>query len=117
MKEIKGYKCEFCGKVYQKPAFCVAHEKYCSKNPIHKSPCTDCQNLQVGKRTYVVWRNERTTKEFICGVSQQKLYSIKVARFQSFITDDYFRDAVKMPTECGDYKPFPNPADADYEPF
>lgn len=42
MKEVKAFKCSFCGKLYQKQYFCQNHEKSCNKNPDSKRACFDC---------------------------------------------------------------------------
>jgi hypothetical protein len=41
MKEIKAFKCEFCGKVYQNEGTCKAHEYKCYFNPRTRS-CASC---------------------------------------------------------------------------
>lgn len=50
MKEIKAFKCEFCGKVYEKIVTCKSHEYKCYFNPRTKS-CASCafQKLENGK--------------------------------------------------------------------
>jgi hypothetical protein len=50
MKEIKAFKCEFCGKVYQNERTCKAHEYKCYFNPRTRS-CASCafQKLDYGK--------------------------------------------------------------------
>ena len=44
MKQIKAYKCDFCGKIVKTKAWMERHELYCFKNPASKS-CITCVNL------------------------------------------------------------------------
>lgn len=47
MKEIKAYKCGYCGKLYQRKPNCAEHEdKHCLKNPKIRPMCFDCEHRQ-----------------------------------------------------------------------
>lgn len=47
MKEIKAYKCGYCGKLYQRKPNCAEHEdKHCLKNPKIRPMCFDCELMQ-----------------------------------------------------------------------
>ena len=45
MKEVKAYKCEFCGKLFLRKNTCEEHEKNgCSKIPKNKFLIKYCKN-------------------------------------------------------------------------
>ena len=44
MKQIKAYRCDFCGKIVKTKAWMEKHELYCFKNPESKS-CVTCFHL------------------------------------------------------------------------
>lgn len=44
MKQIKAYRCDFCGKIVKTKAWMEEHELYCFKNPASKS-CITCVSL------------------------------------------------------------------------
>lgn len=50
MKIIKNvilYKCEYCGKKYQRKHACHDHEIICNKNPKNRRPCLNgCKHLE-----------------------------------------------------------------------
>lgn len=47
MKEIKAYKCGYCGKLYQRKHACRRHEDNdCLKNPKIRPVCFDCKLMQ-----------------------------------------------------------------------
>lgn len=54
MKEIKTtiYKCDHCGKIYQKKFYCIKHEKDCRKNPANDRPCFHCDHLKMKEFEY-----------------------------------------------------------------
>jgi hypothetical protein len=47
MEEINKtvYKCEYCGKIYQRKHFCINHEKQCIKNLDNFRICNGCRFL------------------------------------------------------------------------
>lgn len=48
MKVLKiAYKCEYCGKLYQKAGWCFRHEVKCKRNPSNDRPCLHCDCLEV----------------------------------------------------------------------
>lgn len=61
MKEIKAYKCGYCGKLYQRKPSCASHEdNHCLKNPKIRPVCFDCKLMQQTEETedvpYVIER-------------------------------------------------------------
>lgn len=49
MKEVKAYRCEFCGKVFLRKNTCEKHEKNdCSKIPKNRALCYECKHYNVG---------------------------------------------------------------------
>ena len=52
MKEIKAYKCGYCGKLYQLAPCCARHENNHSlKNPNIRPVCFDCRLMQLTEET------------------------------------------------------------------
>lgn len=48
MKEFQGYKCDHCGKLYQRKKACKKHEnELCGKAPKNNHPCFNCPHLHV----------------------------------------------------------------------
>lgn len=45
--EMTIYKCEHCGKIYQRKFYCLKHEETCRKNPANQRPCFDCECLEM----------------------------------------------------------------------
>ena len=62
MKEIMGYRCEYCGKVYLKKAACHIHETTrCNRNPFIRPYCYSCQHYhkaQWDDVENIVWRSD-----------------------------------------------------------
>ena len=84
MKNITGYKCDHCGKLYQQKKACQKHEDVlCSKHPNNEHPCWSCPYIDVsvvdnflGDDPYSgeVWVK---SKAFYCPKKNVNLYSYK----------------------------------------
>lgn len=86
MKEIKAYKCGYCGKLYQRKPNCIRHEdNHCLKNPKIRPICFDCKFMQCSEETEDVdwWvtmmdgREVRVSRKFkrtICRETGKKMY-------------------------------------------
>lgn len=49
MKEVKAYRCEFCGKLFLRKNNCEEHEKNdCTKIPKKRALCYECKHYDVG---------------------------------------------------------------------
>lgn len=49
MKEVKAYRCEFCGKLFLRKHICDKHEKNdCTKIPKNRALCYECIHYNVG---------------------------------------------------------------------
>jgi hypothetical protein len=46
MKEIKAYKCDHCGKVYQRKHNAKIHEEKCKESPDNNRACFGCRFLE-----------------------------------------------------------------------
>ena len=53
MKIITGYKCDFCGKLYQRKYNCEYHEARCKKNPNNFRACFGCKFCT--KEVFDIW--------------------------------------------------------------
>lgn len=50
MKEVKAYRCEFCGKLFLRKNNCEEHEKNdCSKIPKNRALCYECKHYKMNK--------------------------------------------------------------------
>lgn len=50
MKEVKAYRCEFCGKLFLRKNNCEEHEKNdCTKIPKNRALCYECKHYQMNK--------------------------------------------------------------------
>lgn len=86
MKEIKAYKCGYCGKLYQRKPSCRRHEDNdCLKNPKIRPVCFDCKLMQCSEETEDVVlrvamidgrevRASRMFKRTICRETGKKMY-------------------------------------------
>ena len=99
------YKCDHCGKIYQRERFVPAHESACKKNPENNIACSGCAFMQeIEKRidvdTFDGYRTI-TRKGFFCKKKKIGLYPPKAVH--SGVIDKYpdnFEDEERMPTEC-----------------
>ena len=118
MKEVKAYRCEFCGKVFLRKNTCEEHEKhYCNKIPLNRALCYDC------KYYHAAYENEVKDVELVrddgikftkrMQLNRCKIYNFLI--FNSLHMPDYICDALigagwqYMPTVengCGCYKRF-----------
>lgn len=90
MKQIKAYRCDFCGKVSINKL--THHEKYCKKNPVNNHACFDCQFLDV----FFVYVDEIRTKQFKCSIDSALMHSY-VARKRNL---DSVNSTELMPNIC-----------------
>ena len=79
MKEVKGYRCEFCGKTYLRPHACKDHEENrCRRNPQNIPFCYSCQHYSPAE-----WREKETVYywlEYQCGGEDQFEKTIDINR-------------------------------------
>ena len=98
MKKITAYKCDHCGKLYQRKSACEKHEKACSKNPENDRACFGCIHLR--KETHEEdgpWTT-RKYKFFFCGKLDHFVHPPKVEhKGNAFDTDQY---NLPMRKEC-----------------
>jgi len=113
MKEITNvtlYACSFCGRKFQRKHFAIYHEAYkCVKNPNNHHKCFagyGCKNLNREDCTiepkygagYTVGVN------FYCALHEEKeMFTFKQNKRRRFFVENISKDAIRMPTECGDY--------------
>ena len=54
MKEVKAYRCEFCGKLFLRKHNCEEHEKNdCHKIPKNRALCYECKHYQIASENEV----------------------------------------------------------------
>lgn len=82
IKNVTLYKCDHCGKKYQRIDACARHEKACGANPNNFTDCSDCVALE--RKTAIVhmeYTNEHVEHEvFWCKNKNNFLYPPKVER-------------------------------------
>tara|TARA_R110002012_G_scaffold155511_2_gene316396 strand:+ start:206 stop:592 length:387 start_codon:yes stop_codon:yes gene_type:complete len=128
MKEFKGYKCDHCGKLYQKKHACEKHEeKLCSKSPNNQHPCHKCKYLEVGEGEYITsncmgYDVEVRQKFFFCSKKKVNLHTYKFDRhvksFDPALFDDD-KDLERMPKkdDCKEFVRYGKFIDINGEPF
>ena len=53
MKKLTAYKCDHCGKFYQREKMCERHEKACNKNAENWRACSGCKFLSKKRVTTI----------------------------------------------------------------
>ena len=117
MKEFKGYKCDHCGKLYQKKHACEKHEnKLCRKTPNNNHPCWSCPHLNdsvedtfIGDDPYSgeVWIK---SKAFYCKKKEVNLYSFGFDKYIAAYDPAQFDESkpiCRMPSKidpCSDFE-------------
>lgn len=74
MKEVKAYRCQYCGKLYLTKRGCERHENdICTKSPERRPLCYNCKNYRA---TYDEHEREKITITEYLGedVSYQNFY-------------------------------------------
>lgn len=120
MKEVKAYRCEFCGKVFLRKNTCEKHEKNdCSKIPNNRALCYECIHYNVG---FISFEKEEDIElvrddgiKFIKRMKRNRCEIYNFLLFNSLHMPDYICDALigagwkYMPTVengCECYKRF-----------
>lgn len=59
----RAFRCEHCGKLYERKFSCESHEFYCMANPLNRSACDVCDNASEFNK-YSIWcKNHK--KEYV----------------------------------------------------
>lgn len=106
MKEVQGYKCDFCGKIYQRKNFCARHEIACNRNPINFRACFGCSFCKQ-QETVIYFDSplggelSEKRKLLFCSKTETYVYPPKVER-NSFGYGYELGDVANepMPKEC-----------------
>lgn len=103
MKEISAFKCDFCGKVYQRKRNIKMHEARCSKNPENQRACFGCKHLN--RETASVWFDNPQGDDYFanrsllyCNKKQHFVYPPIVEHKQNQYELDEANEP--MPKEC-----------------
>ena len=118
MKEVKAYRCEFCGKVFLRKKTCEEHEKNgCSKIPKNRALCYKCKYYHIANKNEVkdveLVRDDGIKFAKRMELNRCKIYNFLI--FNSLHMPDYVCDGLigagwqYMPTVengCGCYKRF-----------
>lgn len=117
MKEFKGYKCEFCSKLYQSKYHCEKHEILCYHNPRNNHQCFYC--YYCTKETINVKNNNEyyqvdefgtiaetiNVKIYHCKKLNKNLYPVSVLRKKLNIRyPEHFANQILMPNDCEYFK-------------
>ena len=115
MKEVKAFRCDFCGKLYLRKSACSKHEENrCTQNPKLHPLCYNCKHYKVNwyehSKEKIIYNLDKPEVLFDpnkCDVTDCKLY------YNIKLTDDL----TTALDEAG-YKPMPLPEDGctDFEP-
>lgn len=102
MKQINAYKCEHCGKIYQKINAIEFHEKTCNKNPENKRACFGCVHL-VKKVDYMYSHNGEKGSGLFCEHHKEFVHTAKTEIKGNAIEFGNY-DNNPMPKECDNLK-------------
>ena len=111
MKEIIGYKCDFCGKIYRYKGTALNHEKVCKDNPKNNAACIGCKYIDEVKILVRNWQwsgdpNDWTpqfinSKKFNCNKLDKDLYPALILRKRLHKRHpEHFAKQEQMPSEC-----------------
>ena len=59
----RAFRCEHCGKLYERKFSCESHEFYCMANPLNRSACDVCDNASEFNK-YSIWCKKHN-KEYV----------------------------------------------------
>ena len=103
MKKFQGYKCDHCGKLYQREKACEKHEdSLCGKHPNNNHPCFNCPHLSVevvdvfhgdGPYGQEIWGK---SKSFECRKKKINMYSYKFDQYNSSFETPVFDDNLPL---------------------
>ena len=113
MKEIKAFKCDHCGKIYNRKYNARIHEEKCKKNPDNNRACFGCKFLEmvelpVIETGYDSHTQRINTNVLVCMKFKTGVYPPSVENHPTMdgydISDnDYGIEGNKaMPRECHD---------------
>lgn len=115
MKEFTGYKCDHCGKLYQREHACETHERKCMKNPVNHRDCLNfCSHLDrrdieydTGLTDYLsgepVYRKSRA---FHCNLKKQLMLHPKVENENNLswvLLNGEESEQFQMPRKCEEF--------------
>jgi len=112
MIEFKGYKCEYCSKLYQSKYHCKNHEETkCTYNPKNWDKCIECAHSVKQEGTYEFECEysgdtiSRSTTTYSCSKLNIEMYPFKAAakKLPSRFPET-FKDKTQMPNECEHFK-------------
>jgi len=113
MKEIKAYKCDHCGKIYNRKHNARIHEEKCKKNPDNNRACFGCRFLEkVELPVYVensfMYEEEQTKEVLVCAKFKTGVYPPSVENHPTLdgyeiLGNEFEIEGNKpMPRECKD---------------
>ena len=118
MIEFNGYKCEYCGKLYQTKHHCKNHEENkCTRNPKNWDKCIGCIYSQQYQDTidikfpdpvsggYGMLTDEKQVTKYQCLKLKKQMYPFK-AKSKGYVNKypDTFGELHQMPNECDHFK-------------
>lgn len=93
MKTLKiAYRCEFCGKLYERSKSCEKHEFYCFSNPVNRSACEVCEHASEFNK-YSIWCKKHN-KEYVMPSNLRPAFK----RFNKISCSE------RMPLDCSDFE-------------
>lgn len=97
MKEVKAFKCDYCGKLYRNKLV-LKHEAGCKQNPNNKHDCFEfCKYLVVGRESV---DEESYRRTFFCSKYNKYMYSYIAERRGYGI----IKNLERMPIKCGGFE-------------
>ena len=111
MKEIQAFKCDYCGKLYQRKYATLNHEKLCTKNPENFSACSGCKYIEEITLEFASRYDDDEgnapdirSKMFHCKKLNKDVYPAIVLRKKLHLKyPEQFENQEQMPSECEFY--------------
>lgn len=102
-RTIEVYNCDYCNKLYQVKKAVIQHELICTKNPVNKRPCFECEHLT--KAEYKIYfdafdgEHEKTVNILYCKKKQIFVYPPRVEIKNNAYELGYMKNE-PMPKDC-----------------
>lgn len=101
------YKCDHCGKIYQRKFYCIKHEELCKMNPANDRPCFHCVYLEMQTIEYGEYDPNNgdypyTGYAFFCNLKEHFVYPPYIKKPYLELEDP--GENLPMPLTCEDKK-------------
>lgn len=86
MQIISAYKCEYCGKVYQRGDRCLRHESTCAKGPDNRPLCYSCKHCCKDNLIYRCNKVEAPNNKLYIRDHLPKDWCVRIEKYHGYRT-------------------------------